>query len=168
MSGSRRAIDRARYLGEQLHGSSWTELGVAGRQMTDWLLDVLDALDTQRWPAGATVHLLLDLYERQSRKLDTYLAQQPPPRSDTLGLQAQQELAMAGQALHMLGREWPTAAPAQEHDWPQARQRVLQALWPLTEDETLMANTGYPRAQALIMQMVQQSSRQLGALGALG
>ena len=168
MSGSRRAIDRARYLGEQLLSTTWPELGLAGRQMTHWLLHVLDALDTQRRPSGATLHLLLDLYERQSRKLDTYLAQQPPPRSDTLGLQAQQELAMAGQALHMLGREWPAAAPAQEHDWPQARQRVLKALWPLTEDETLMANTGYPRAQALIMQMVQQSSRQLGALGALG
>ena len=168
MSGSRRAIDRARYLGEQLLGTTWPELGLAGRQMTHWLLDVLDALDTQRRPSGATLHLLLDLYERQSRKLDSYLAQQPPPQSDTLDLQAEQEVAMTRQALHMLDRELPPSTHKQEQHWPQARQRVLQALWPLTEDDKLMERSGYPQAQALIAQMVQQSSRQLAALGALG
>ncbi|WP_116744312.1 hypothetical protein [Janthinobacterium sp. 78] len=168
MSGSRRAIDRARYLGEQLQSTTWPELGLAGRHMTHWLLDVLDALDTQRRPSGATLHLLLDLYERQSRKLDTYLAQQPPPRSDTLGLQAQQELAMTEQALHLLNRQLPTSTWSQEQHWPQARQHVLQALWPLTEDDKLMERRGYPHAQTLITQMVQLSSRQLAALGALG
>ena len=168
MSGSRRAIDRARYLGEQLHGTTWPELGLAGRQMTDWLLDMLNALDTRRRPGGATVHLLLDLYERQSRKLDTYLAQQPPPRSDTLAAQAERELAQTREALHLLNRELPPAAQEQEHNWPQARQRVLQALWPLAEDDNLMERSGYPQAQTLIAQMVRQSSRQLGALGALG
>ena len=168
MSGSRRAIDRARYLGEQLHNTTWPELGLAGRQMTRWLLDVLDALDTQRRPSGATLHLLLDLYERQSRKLDTFLARQPPPRSDTLAAQAQQEVAMTREALYLLDQEAPQSTHAQEYNWPQARQRVLQALWPLTEDDKLMERRGYPQAQALIAQMVQQSSRQLGALDALG
>ena len=167
MSGSRRAIDRARYLGEQLQSTTWPELGLAGRQMTHWLLDVLNALDTQRRPDGATLHLLLDLYERQSRKLDTYLAQQPPPCSDTLAAQAQQELAMTREALYLLDKQLPPVTQMQEHDWPQARQRVLQALWPLTEDDKLMERSAYPQAQALIAQMVQQSSQQLGALGAL-
>ena len=167
MSGSRRAIDRARYLGEQLQSTTWPELGLAGRHMTHWLLDVLDALDTQRRPGGATLHLLLDLYERQSRKLDIYLAQQPPPRSDTLAAQAQQELAQTLEALHLLDKELPPSMRVQEHNWPQARQRVLQALWPLTEDDKLMERSGYPQAHALIALMVQQSSRQLGALGAL-
>ncbi|KAB8058237.1 hypothetical protein GCN74_16830 [Janthinobacterium sp. FT14W] len=40
MRGSRRAIDRARYLGEQLHTTIWPELGPAGRHMTRWLLDL--------------------------------------------------------------------------------------------------------------------------------
>ena len=168
MSGSRRAIDRARYLGEQLHSTTWPELRQAGRHMTHWLLDVLDTLDTQRRPSGATLHLLLDLYERQSRKLDTYLAQQPPPRSDTLGRQAQQELTMTREALHLLDRELPPATHAQEQSWPQARQRVLQALWPLTEDDKLMERSVYPQALAQLAQMVQLSSRQLAALGALG
>jgi len=140
-------------------------MGLSGRQMTDWLLDVLNALDTRRRPGGATVHLLLDLYERQSRKLDTYLAQQPPPRSDTLAAQARQELAMTREALHLLDKELPPSTQAHEHNWPQTRQRVLQALWPLAEDDNLMERSGYPQAQTLIAQMVQQSSRQLGALG---
>ncbi|PJC98011.1 hypothetical protein GQ37_013085 [Janthinobacterium sp. BJB1] len=168
MSGSRRAIDRARYLGEQLHSTSWPELGLAGRHMTDWLLAVLDALDTQPWPAGATVHLLLDLYERQSRKLDTYLARQPPPRGDLPVLPAQQELAQARAALHLLDRDMPPGTLDAAQGWPRARQQVLQALMPLAYDVTMMERAGYPQAQALIMQMVQQSSRQLAALGALG
>ena len=114
------------------------------------------------------MHLLLDLYERQSRKLDTFLARQPPPRSDTLAAQAQQEVAMTREALYLLDQEAAQSTHAQEYNWPQARQRVLQALWPLTEDDKLMERRGYPQAQALIAQMVQQSSRQLGALGALG
>ena len=52
--------------------------------------------------------------------------------------------------------------------WPQARQCVLTALWPLTHEETLLKRTGYPQAQALVTHMVQESSRQLAALGALG
>ena len=168
MSGSRRAIDRARYLGEQLLATTWPELGLAGRQLTHWLLAVLDELDMQRRPAGATVHLLLDLYERQSRKLDTFLAQQPPPSGETLALQAQQELAAARAALHLLDKEMPPSTPPQEQDWPQTRQYVLQALLPVAQDVSWMERTGYPQAQAMIAQMVQQSSRQLAALGALG
>ncbi|WP_215409245.1 hypothetical protein [Janthinobacterium sp. JC611] len=167
MSGSRRAIDRARYLGEQLQGTIWQELGAAGRQMTHWLLDVLDALDTQRRPNGATLHLLLDLYARQSGQLDTYLAQQPPPRGDTLAAQVEREVAMTREALRLLDEELPPSMGAQGQNWPQARQRVLRALWPLAQDNTVMERKGYPQAQALIAQMVQQSSRQLGALGAL-
>ena len=52
--------------------------------------------------------------------------------------------------------------------WPHARQCVLTALWPLTHEETLLKRTGYPQAQALVTHMVQESSRQLAALGALG
>ena len=168
LSGSRRAIDRARYLGEQLLATTWPELGLAGRQMTRWLLDVLDALDTQRRPTGATLHLLLDLDERQSRKLDAFLARQPPPHGAVPALQAQLELAQARAALQLVDKEMPPAAHGEEQGWPQARQQVVQALMPLAQDVTVMGRAGYPQAQALIVQMVQQSSRQLAALGALG
>lgn len=167
MRGSRRAIDRARYLGEQLLTTIWPELGMTGRHMTQWLLGALDALDTQRRPAGATLHLLLDLYQRQSRQLAAFLMRQPPPDGETLARQVAYELAMTREALHMLDRELPPASLAQEQHWPQARQRILQALWPLTHDATLMERAAYPQAQALIAQMVQQSSRQLAPLCAL-
>jgi len=75
---------------------------------------------------------------------------------------------MTEQALHLLDKELPPSMRVQEHNWPQARQHVLQALWPLTEDDKLMERRGYPHAQTLIAQMVQLSSRQLAALGALG
>ena len=126
--------------------------------MTQWLLAVLHELDTQRRPAGASAHLLLDLYERQGRKLAAFLARQPPPRSDVLQTQA---------ALQLLEQDMPPAPHSVEQDWTQTRQYVLQALWPLAQDETMLERSGYPQAQTMLTQMVQQSSRQLAALGAL-
>jgi hypothetical protein len=45
MTESRKALDRARYLGEQLRGSCWKELGFAGKEMVNWLGTIRDALD---------------------------------------------------------------------------------------------------------------------------
>ena len=167
MSGSRRAIDRARYLGEQLRATIWPELGEAGRQMTLWLLAVLDELDIERRPAGASLHLLLDLYARQGRKLDAFLEHADANDAARLGEQAQAELTLARTALLELGE---AALVHDEPSWPQARKQVLQALTPVAQDRSgnYMRRRGYPRAQALVTQMVQQSSRQLAALGALG
>ena len=167
MSGSRRAIDRARYLGEQLRATTWPELGEAGRQMTLWLLAVLDELDIERRPAGASLHLLLDLYARQGRKLDAFLEHADANDAARLGEQAQAELTLARTALLELGE---AALVHDEPSWPQARKQVLQALTPVAQDRSgnYMRRRGYPRARALVTQMVQQSSRQLAALGALG
>ena len=167
MSGSRRAIDRAHYLGEQLRATTWPELGEAGRQMTLWLLAVLDELDIERRPAGASLHLLLDLYARQGRKLDAFLEHADANDAARLGEQAQAELTLARTALLELGE---AALVHDEPSWPQARKQVLQALTPVAQDRSgnYMRRRGYPRARALVTQMVQQSSRQLAALGALG
>lgn len=174
MSGSRRAIDRARYLGEQLREVSWPVLGTAGRQMSNWLLAVLDELDVERRPPGASLHLLLDLYARQSRKLDAFLARPGMPQADVLVRQARQEVMAARAALQALGEddvEFTTVSGTQEApDWPQARTQVLQALLPLAQDrsEKNLKKAGYAQAHDIVRQMVQQSSRQLAALGALG
>lgn len=72
MSGSRRAIDRSRYLGEQIRGTGWNELGEAGKRMVDWLIAVLDALDAAPRPTGAYSHLSLDLYQRQTKKVEKF------------------------------------------------------------------------------------------------
>ncbi|WP_300750834.1 hypothetical protein, partial [Janthinobacterium sp.] len=169
MSGSRRAIDRARYLGEQLHAVTWPELGLAGRQMTDWLVDVLDVLDVQPRPARASLHLLLDLYQRQSRKLEVFLSN--GAASPLIAQQAQQE-AQAAQAALQAGGHAQALENLQAQlkvsdtsDWPQTRHIVLQAL---SNIEDSAGNRASDIEQEMIREMVQQSSRQLAALGALG
>src|SRR5471032_1983703 len=169
MSGSRRAIDRARYLGEQLHAVAWPELGLAGRQMTDWLVDVLNVLDVQPRPAGASLHLLLDLYQRQSRKLEVFLSN--GAASPLIAQQAQQE-AQAAQAALQAGGHAQALENLQAQlkvsdtsDWPQTRHIVLQALSNIEESAV---NRASDIEKEMIREMVQQSSRQLAALGALG
>jgi hypothetical protein len=182
MSGSGRAIDRARYLGEQLHAVTWPELGLAGRQMTDWLVDVLDVLDVQPRPAGASLHLLLDLYQRQSRKLELFLENGTTIDREVLaqqaGLEMQATLAalQAGghaQALENLQAKFTTSSAS---DWPQTRRIVLQALSNMERKAENAGNAGNAEnagtaasgiEKEIVREMVQQSSRQLAALGAL-
>jgi hypothetical protein len=45
MCGSRKALERARYLGERIRALCWGELGLAGRRFVDWFGSVLDLLD---------------------------------------------------------------------------------------------------------------------------
>ncbi|MFL6284939.1 MAG: O-methyltransferase [Pyrinomonadaceae bacterium] len=73
MIESRKALDRARYLGEQLKNECWDELGLAGKSLVDWLISVLDALDPSPAPAGAYVHLVLDLYLREATEAESAL-----------------------------------------------------------------------------------------------
>ena len=73
MIESRRALDRARYLGEQLKENCWHELGLAGRDFVDWLLVMLDALDPAPAPKGAYFHHVLDLYDGDTRRIEKAL-----------------------------------------------------------------------------------------------
>src|SRR5262249_54308183 len=63
------ATARARYLGEQLKGPLWDELGAGGKRFVEWFDDVLDAVDPSPPPAGARVHLLFDRYAREAREI---------------------------------------------------------------------------------------------------
>jgi predicted O-methyltransferase YrrM len=83
---SRKALERARYLGEKLQELCWDELGLAGRRLRDWLMSVLDFLDPYPPPRGAYIHLLLDLYQREANMVDSVLRQSEPARS-SLGRQ---------------------------------------------------------------------------------
>jgi hypothetical protein len=71
MTSSHKAMERAHYLGEQLKISCHGELGLAGKQLIDWLIEVLDALDPAPPPTGAYVHLLLDRYRGEARAVQT-------------------------------------------------------------------------------------------------
>jgi predicted O-methyltransferase YrrM len=73
MIESRSALDRARYLGEQLKSKCWSELGLAGKHLVERLITVLDCLDLSPPPPGAELHLLLDLYIREATEVDSVL-----------------------------------------------------------------------------------------------
>ena len=70
MTKSRTAMDRAHYLGEQIEEVCRQELGWAGRRLMEWLLSVLEALDTSPPPRGANIHLLLDRYRKEAAMVE--------------------------------------------------------------------------------------------------
>jgi predicted O-methyltransferase YrrM len=73
MIESRKAFERAWYLGEQLKDVSWRQLGTAGQQMADWLRSILQALEPSPPPKGAYFHLVLDLYQGEAKRVDSTL-----------------------------------------------------------------------------------------------
>jgi len=78
---SRKALERARYLGEKLGEQCAQELGLAGKRLLDWLMVVLDNLDPSPPPKGAYMHLLLDLYQREANKVESVFRQGDGARS---------------------------------------------------------------------------------------
>ena len=73
MIRSRKAIERARYLGEKLQESCWQEIGYAGKHFMEWLISILDALDRSPPPRGSCIHLLLDRYQSEARRVEAIL-----------------------------------------------------------------------------------------------
>jgi predicted O-methyltransferase YrrM len=73
MIESRKAFERAWYLGEQLKEVCWNVLGLAGKRLVDWLMSILHALEPSPPPRGADFHLVLDLYKREAKKVDATL-----------------------------------------------------------------------------------------------
>ena len=84
MIESRRAFERAHYLGEQIKELCWKELGRAGKGLIDWLTSVLYVLDPAPPPKDCFLHLLLDLYQRDTQQVEAVLGQAdlPSARSD--------------------------------------------------------------------------------------
>ncbi len=73
MTDSRSALDRAQYLGEKLKEVCWQELGLAGQRFIEWLLLVLEGVDPCPPPPGSSVHLLLDRYQKEAKRIKTVL-----------------------------------------------------------------------------------------------
>ncbi|WP_156370563.1 aKG-HExxH-type peptide beta-hydroxylase [Nocardia arizonensis] len=71
MVGSRTALARAHYLGEQLRVHCPQELGPAGKQFVDWFTSILGLLDPFPPVPGSRVHLLFDRYWREAREVGT-------------------------------------------------------------------------------------------------
>lgn len=81
MVESRKALERAHYLGEQLKDVCWNQLGLAGKQLRDWLMSVLAFLRPSAPPHGAYIHLVFDLYQREANRIESVLNQNQAARS---------------------------------------------------------------------------------------
>lgn len=98
---SRKAYERARYLGEQLRTTGRDVLGHAGRQMVEWLMALLDVFDPDAPAKDATLHLWLDLYRREAQDIDWRQRTMPEDLrlKTACGALALREIDIAGEAL---------------------------------------------------------------------
>jgi hypothetical protein len=63
MTQRRDAFERAQYLARHIKASCWRELGLAGRLFVDWLISILNAIDSAPPPPETLyLHLLLNRY----------------------------------------------------------------------------------------------------------
>ncbi|MET3134518.1 hypothetical protein AAKU55_004818 [Oxalobacteraceae bacterium GrIS 1.11] len=171
MTGRRRAIDRARYLGEQLQQQSWGEMGAAGQRMVAWLMSVLDVLDPVPRPAGSTTHLLVDLYQRQTKKLDRFL--QRGTADGTLAAQLRQRIDAEIAGTRTILARLASSVPLERFDGALAQCGEVDCHVPRIRkliSDTLLDLPVMPPSQALdeiVKDMVRHSSAHLSALGVL-
>ncbi|MFE9566639.1 hypothetical protein ACFYM0_36715 [Streptomyces sp. NPDC006487] len=178
MTPSRKAFERARYLAESLRAECWDELGLAGQRMVDWLNAVLDAMDQAPPPPGSFLHLILDRYLKEARRL------RKAPVSDdlatTLAALGRSEAETFREVLSAVGAEdhlhtvttEPAPRPAQEHETGNhaafAHQRhhiadTLLRLAPNGYSLDSLCRTPGPSADEMVRVMVEASSRELAA-----
>jgi hypothetical protein len=180
MTPSRKAFERARYLGEKLQSDCAPELGLAGRRMVEWLMSVLDYLDPIPPPVGATFHLILDRYVMEAARLQ----KNPPPVSvwPRLAELAEAEAAVARAVMDTLGAQAEAerlsaaldqfaAGSGQYTAFLQARRAIADALRELSPDGYRIApllTLGTTKSgDEMITEMVEISSRELAAMGAI-
>jgi hypothetical protein len=172
MTSSRTAFDRARYLGENLREACWGELGAAGRYMLEWLSSILDAMDPSPAPAGASLHLLMDRYLKEARRL------RKVPPSDDLASTLQRLAAAEAEAFRtvlcaadvqtQLGEADAVLTPGPERHhiraFTQQRQYIADSLLGLALNgyslDGLCRTTG-ASADEMIRDMVEASSHEL-------
>ncbi len=170
MLDSDRARARARYLGHQLRTQElcWDELGPVGRGLAEWLQSALDTFDHAPAPDGSTLHLYLDLYRRETVRVEGLLADPSAPR-DELTVLARQDISSTRGILRELNahRElaafeaWITDAEL-PHDYPALRGIVEKCLLAASIDGYRMNESA--RHDAMVGDMVQSGSDTLFAL----
>jgi hypothetical protein len=175
LTKSRDAFERAHYLGEQLRGVCWQDLGEAGRSFVDWFSSVLGALDHSPPPAGSYIHLLFDRYQTEARAIDFRLRQDRgySDRLPRLTMLAKEEIKIARRVLAAvnaaacLGRFNDTLARFSDEDLGRqfARVRALIA-------ETILDaspdgygwKSGPGEPNEIVKQMIESSSETLMCL----
>ncbi|MFI1971044.1 hypothetical protein [Streptomyces cinnamoneus] len=178
MTPSRTAFERAHYLGEGLRSVCWAELGPAGRRMVDWLSSVLGAVDPAPPPPGSSLHLLLDRYLAEARRIEKVPpagalvqrlaalreAEVDSTRAVLTGLGAQEQLDVLGCV--------PAQPSAQDEGaaFAETRRLIADTLLRLAPDGYSL-NSLCPAARVppdeMVRQMVEASSRELAVAGGL-
>jgi len=82
MIESRTALDRAQFFAEKLKEQCWDHIGPAGKRLAEWLFSTLEFLDPSPPPRGAYIHLYLDQYRKEGRRVAADLALPQSPRAD--------------------------------------------------------------------------------------
>lgn len=102
---ARRSFDRAHYLGRELRRHE-AELGLAGVQFVKWLTETLNAFDPCPPAEDSEVHLLLDMYERETDELQAQLAARVPQPAVIRLVEeiTTKELSKAHDVLSLLGK----------------------------------------------------------------
>lgn len=176
MIESRRALDRARYLAEQLKNKCWDELGFAGKRLVDWLIAVLDSLDPYPPPAGAFLHLVLDLYLREAREVDSAFDKKKPVREiliSRLAPLAKEEVERTRTVLGAINDdralEYLNEAVSQHSDsefgvlFSKVRRDIAQTLLESSLDGYTLPSVASPLGDPndLVREMVEQGSDRL-------
>lgn len=176
MTSSHKAMQRAHYLGEQLKTTCCDELGLAGRQMINWLVEVLDALDPEPPPEGAHIHLLLDRYRGEARTVQTKIERKPPGFSNLargLTALAMREIdctrSMLAEVNASVEIERFQAAVSQytdeksAADFERLRSLICKTILDVSPDGYRIGSgtSGPARAEEIVAQMIEDSSRTL-------
>ncbi|MFI9772885.1 hypothetical protein ACIHJG_39540 [Streptomyces sp. NPDC052415] len=172
---SRKAIDRARYLGDALRSICWDQLGAAGKRFHQWLTDVLDVLDPAPGRADAYVHLLLDLYRNETSRVSGSMdadsveilalatEEAEATRSLLRDLAASEEEVRQFNATvsHHLGSGTATA----HERFREIRSCVSAAIQSLCRDgHHIEAVPGHPDPNETVWRMIQRSSERINVL----
>lgn len=142
----RQNLDRAEYLVHQLHLSqAW--LGPAGVHWANWLASVLNVLDRTPRPDGAFLHLLSDLYERETNVLAKLVAGASPEQlhsaldgtrwfvGTTPAAVLEEMLAQEIAAVEQIASKyqstllWPAAIKDQDNERKPSPAELAQRLW---------------------------------------
>jgi hypothetical protein len=127
----RRAFDRAHYLGHEIsrHGQ---DLGPAGHALVSWLTALMSERDSAAPEPGSYVHLLLDLYDRETPQLAAKLCSQSADvalhRELQRRIQAEQQLV--GRILSTLNLSAPATiqGAGDLSDFQTARKKIRNSL----------------------------------------
>jgi hypothetical protein len=171
---ARRSFDRARFLGRELRRHE-AELGQAGRRFVTWLSDTLDGFDPSPRPQDADVHLLLDLYERETAELEGALAELPSdaPVAGLVQDIIARESTVAAEALSLL--DAPSAAVSTPSPSDQltiatrfamARTSILESLRRVPLDTEAHSAWWSAEPGILVRELVDGSTEDLGKLRA--